>query len=486
MSSIIIATVPIHGHVIPLLAVARHFAERGDRVRFVTGARFADAVAATGAEHIPLPPSRLRRPGGRCDFPERAATQGREGDRLRHRARLRPTRPGPARRDHGRAPRRASRRAAHRSRVRGRRLPARPPPRRRARPSSCAASSRSRSPAATPRRTAWGSRRSRGPLGRLRNALLSARRRAHRVPAGRAAGPRGQPRAARPAAAVPGPRLAAPRRGDRAVHRARVRVPPLRRPGDPALRRSGLGHRLRGAAAALVGRARRLDAGRPRHPGHDREPRLPADHRPDPRGPRRGRRARRRVHRRPPARHAPAAARQRPRRQLPALRRAAPPDRRLRHQRRLRRRPVRPALRRPGRHERRPGGQARGRRARRVVRRRSPAQERDAVPAAVGAAVRSVLDDPTYRERAERIAESMAARRRPGPLARSSTRSVHGAPPRRGVSRARLGLARVTAWRPTSRRSGRWPARPRSPRGPCPRASPRARPGRAPAGRCRR
>ncbi len=56
MASIIIATVPIHGHVVPLLAVARHFAERGDRVRFVTGARFAAAVAATGAEHIPLPP----------------------------------------------------------------------------------------------------------------------------------------------------------------------------------------------------------------------------------------------------------------------------------------------------------------------------------------------------------------------------------------------------------------------------------------------
>jgi UDP:flavonoid glycosyltransferase YjiC (YdhE family) len=55
MSSIVIATVPIHGHVVPLLAVARHFAERGDRVRFVTGSRFADAVGATGAQHVPLP-----------------------------------------------------------------------------------------------------------------------------------------------------------------------------------------------------------------------------------------------------------------------------------------------------------------------------------------------------------------------------------------------------------------------------------------------
>ena len=55
MSSIIIASVPIHGHVTPLLAVARHLVARGDRVRFITGARFADVVTATGATHEPLP-----------------------------------------------------------------------------------------------------------------------------------------------------------------------------------------------------------------------------------------------------------------------------------------------------------------------------------------------------------------------------------------------------------------------------------------------
>jgi UDP:flavonoid glycosyltransferase YjiC (YdhE family) len=55
MSSILIASVPIHGHVTPLLAVARHFIERGYRVRFLTGARFAAAVRDTGAQHIPLP-----------------------------------------------------------------------------------------------------------------------------------------------------------------------------------------------------------------------------------------------------------------------------------------------------------------------------------------------------------------------------------------------------------------------------------------------
>lgn len=55
MSSILLAAVPIHGHVTPLLGVARHFVARGDRVRFLTGSRFADAVDATGAVHVCLP-----------------------------------------------------------------------------------------------------------------------------------------------------------------------------------------------------------------------------------------------------------------------------------------------------------------------------------------------------------------------------------------------------------------------------------------------
>ena len=76
MASIIIATVPIHGHVVPLLAVARHFAERGDRVRFVTGARFAAAVTATGAEHIPLPPEADFDDREDLVFPEREGLKG--------------------------------------------------------------------------------------------------------------------------------------------------------------------------------------------------------------------------------------------------------------------------------------------------------------------------------------------------------------------------------------------------------------------------
>jgi UDP:flavonoid glycosyltransferase YjiC (YdhE family) len=78
MSSIIIASVPFHGHVTPLLAVARHFVARGDGVRFITGARFANVVAATGATHVPLPAGADF--DDRVDFnelfPERAALKG--------------------------------------------------------------------------------------------------------------------------------------------------------------------------------------------------------------------------------------------------------------------------------------------------------------------------------------------------------------------------------------------------------------------------
>lgn len=78
MSSILIATVPIHGHVTPMLAVARQFTERGDRVRFLTGSRFADAVSRTGAEFLALPP--LADFDDRIDlnerFPERVGLKG--------------------------------------------------------------------------------------------------------------------------------------------------------------------------------------------------------------------------------------------------------------------------------------------------------------------------------------------------------------------------------------------------------------------------
>jgi UDP:flavonoid glycosyltransferase YjiC (YdhE family) len=79
VSSIIIASIPVHGHVTPLLTVADHFVKRGDDVRFVTGSRFAEKVAATGATYVALPAeadvdvdetSYLKR------FPERAKLKG--------------------------------------------------------------------------------------------------------------------------------------------------------------------------------------------------------------------------------------------------------------------------------------------------------------------------------------------------------------------------------------------------------------------------
>src|ERR1700742_1538439 len=55
MSSIVMASIPAHGHITPLLTVAENFVKRGDHVRFVTGSRYADKVAATGATFVPLP-----------------------------------------------------------------------------------------------------------------------------------------------------------------------------------------------------------------------------------------------------------------------------------------------------------------------------------------------------------------------------------------------------------------------------------------------
>lgn len=78
MSSILIASVPIHGHVTPLLGIARHFVSRGHHVRFLTGARFASAVAGAGAEHLPLPAEADyddRQDWGQV-FPERARLKG--------------------------------------------------------------------------------------------------------------------------------------------------------------------------------------------------------------------------------------------------------------------------------------------------------------------------------------------------------------------------------------------------------------------------
>jgi UDP:flavonoid glycosyltransferase YjiC (YdhE family) len=77
MSSILIVSFPAHGHVTPLLSVAKHFVQRGDEVRFITGAMFADKVAAAGATYVAVHPDADfdDRPLSE-QFPERANVKG--------------------------------------------------------------------------------------------------------------------------------------------------------------------------------------------------------------------------------------------------------------------------------------------------------------------------------------------------------------------------------------------------------------------------
>ncbi len=77
MSSIIVASIPAHGHITPLLTVAESFVERGDYVRFVTGSRYADKVAATGATFVPLPAEAdFDDQNPFASFPDRAKLKG--------------------------------------------------------------------------------------------------------------------------------------------------------------------------------------------------------------------------------------------------------------------------------------------------------------------------------------------------------------------------------------------------------------------------
>jgi MGT family glycosyltransferase len=77
MSSIVIVGFPAQGHVAPLLAAAENFVARGDDVRFITGALFAEKVAATGAKYVPVDPDADFDDQPLCErFPERVALKG--------------------------------------------------------------------------------------------------------------------------------------------------------------------------------------------------------------------------------------------------------------------------------------------------------------------------------------------------------------------------------------------------------------------------
>ncbi|WP_336649108.1 glycosyltransferase [Microbacterium sp. MMO-10] len=72
--SLLVCSTPVHGHVTPLLAVVRTLVASGHEVRFLTGARYREAVEATGAIWKPLPAD--------ADFDDRdidAAFPGRAG-----------------------------------------------------------------------------------------------------------------------------------------------------------------------------------------------------------------------------------------------------------------------------------------------------------------------------------------------------------------------------------------------------------------------
>jgi UDP:flavonoid glycosyltransferase YjiC (YdhE family) len=54
-ATVLLCSIPVHGHVAPMLEVARHLAAAGADVRMLTGARFAQRVRQSGAGFRPLP-----------------------------------------------------------------------------------------------------------------------------------------------------------------------------------------------------------------------------------------------------------------------------------------------------------------------------------------------------------------------------------------------------------------------------------------------
>lgn len=68
MRTILLASVPIFGHVSPLIRLAADLTEQGHRVRFLTGQRFRDLVERAGAEFIALPLE--------ADFDDRTVNEG--------------------------------------------------------------------------------------------------------------------------------------------------------------------------------------------------------------------------------------------------------------------------------------------------------------------------------------------------------------------------------------------------------------------------
>ncbi len=74
MASVLICCTPAHGHVVPVLIVAKHLVEQGHDVRVLTGSHYAVKVRTSGAEFLPLPPDAdIDLDNTEVDYPERAA-----------------------------------------------------------------------------------------------------------------------------------------------------------------------------------------------------------------------------------------------------------------------------------------------------------------------------------------------------------------------------------------------------------------------------
>ncbi|MFS0894695.1 glycosyltransferase [Microbacterium sp. 179-I 3D3 NHS] len=77
MSTYLLTCTPAHGHVMPLLQVARHLVSQGHEVSFLTSIRYADRVTAAGARFVALPPEAdVDLDDADAAFPERVGLTG--------------------------------------------------------------------------------------------------------------------------------------------------------------------------------------------------------------------------------------------------------------------------------------------------------------------------------------------------------------------------------------------------------------------------
>jgi MGT family glycosyltransferase len=75
-ASIVFATTPADGHTVPALPIARALIERGHRIRWYAGRKYADRIRAIGAEYLPMSDHDFSLVGLDEYFPERAQLSG--------------------------------------------------------------------------------------------------------------------------------------------------------------------------------------------------------------------------------------------------------------------------------------------------------------------------------------------------------------------------------------------------------------------------